>query len=209
MILLMMKDENARVRLKTILGEKKCIIIHNLVELNLHLSSIQNNAILFVDTTDLNISFTILKYVNENFPLTKSVLMSNFPHLKEGMEGLKYNIRGYCNILISDQNLKNLIKQVSNDMGWFTPEFINSLVGMVNFYDTKTKHLKQDLSILSRKELEIAGLVSRSYTNKDISKMLKISERTVKAHISACFEKFHINDRVSLAIIVNESKNDI
>ena len=42
-----------------------------------------------------------------------------------------------------------------------------------------------------------------SSNNKEIARDLNITERTVKAHLSACFEKLNISDRVQLALKVN------
>lgn len=43
-------------------------------------------------------------------------------------------------------------------------------------------------------------LISKGYVNKDISNELKITERTVKNHVSSIFRKINVNDRTQAAV---------
>jgi DNA-binding NarL/FixJ family response regulator len=49
--------------------------------------------------------------------------------------------------------------------------------------------------ILSRRELEVLGLVRQGFTNAEIGRLLEITERTAKAHISALLVKLEASDR--------------
>jgi DNA-binding CsgD family transcriptional regulator len=53
--------------------------------------------------------------------------------------------------------------------------------------------------ILTRRELQIAGLVSIGRLNKQIAALLKISEYTVSTHIRRIYSKLSINRRSLLA----------
>jgi DNA-binding NarL/FixJ family response regulator len=55
------------------------------------------------------------------------------------------------------------------------------------------------LELLTLRECEVARLVMQGASNADIGKELSITTRTVKAHISHIFEKFHVTKRVNLA----------
>ena len=59
---------------------------------------------------------------------------------------------------------------------------------------------------LSDREKEVCGLVSRGYTNKQISKSLHIAEPTVKTHLRNIYSKTDIHDRTNLVIRVLNSK---
>ena len=61
--------------------------------------------------------------------------------------------------------------------------------------------------VLSDREIEVSGLVSNGFTNKQIGKKLNISEATVKTHIRNIYSKTGIHDRTNLAIrILNSGK---
>ena len=58
------------------------------------------------------------------------------------------------------------------------------------------------LVCLTRREREVALLISRGSCNKEIAVKLKISERTVKAHLTSIFLKLGVSDRLQLAVYV-------
>ena len=51
--------------------------------------------------------------------------------------------------------------------------------------------------------LMVAGQVAHGASNREIAEALDITERTVKAHLSAIFEKLGVRDRVQLALAMN------
>lgn len=60
-----------------------------------------------------------------------------------------------------------------------------------------------DLAVLSGRERVVARHVARGATNREIARVLFISEGTVKNHVSAVLRKLHVRDRTALAITVN------
>lgn len=64
--------------------------------------------------------------------------------------------------------------------------------------DTKDKSRKFDFSLLSRREIEVARLAAKGYTNAQIAECLYISAETVKSHMNSILEKLHISSRKEL-----------
>jgi DNA-binding CsgD family transcriptional regulator len=56
---------------------------------------------------------------------------------------------------------------------------------------------------LTEREAEIAHLVAQGNNNKQIARMLEITERTVKSHLTEVFRKVGVNDRLSLALRIS------
>ncbi len=56
---------------------------------------------------------------------------------------------------------------------------------------------------LTEREIEVARQAARGRSNQDIADALGISERTVRAHLSATFEKLGVQDRLQLALRVH------
>lgn len=63
--------------------------------------------------------------------------------------------------------------------------------------------MPQQLTLLTERELEVANLISRGYSNRDIAKMLFISEHTVKDHTKNIYRKLEIHSRFELAALIN------
>lgn len=59
---------------------------------------------------------------------------------------------------------------------------------------------------LSERETEILKLVAKGFNNRDIAKLLYISEGTVKNYISNIYSKLDISDRSKLILYAIEKK---
>ena len=53
--------------------------------------------------------------------------------------------------------------------------------------------------VLSRRELEVAALIGRGYTNRRIATELAITERTVENHVSNILHKLELRSRTQIA----------
>jgi DNA-binding NarL/FixJ family response regulator len=63
--------------------------------------------------------------------------------------------------------------------------------------------VEPELNELTSRELMVAEQIARGATNREIAATLEMSERTVKAHLSAIFKKLGVRDRVQLALAMN------
>ena len=62
------------------------------------------------------------------------------------------------------------------------------------------------LDVLSPKEREVAELICLGYTNKDIAKVMFISEYTVKDHTKKIYQKMDVHSRFELATLVSKHR---
>jgi DNA-binding NarL/FixJ family response regulator len=58
---------------------------------------------------------------------------------------------------------------------------------------------------LSRRELEVLGLIARGATNREIAAKLFITEATVKTHLLHLFAKLEVNDRAAAVAAAYET----
>jgi len=65
-----------------------------------------------------------------------------------------------------------------------------------------SEHLR--LSRLSKREIEVIGYVSQGFTNKDIGRMLFITEGTVKVHVRSICRKLGVRTRTEAAMRATE-----
>lgn len=70
-----------------------------------------------------------------------------------------------------------------------------------------SRHQHNDpLSTLTRRELEILHEIAVGLKNREISKLLFISEETVKVHIRNILKKLHVHSRLEASLIYMRSK---
>lgn len=133
---------------------------------------------------------------------SKVICLSSYLEDSIGYKLLQKGVKAYGNNYMTPLNLKNVIETVNNDLLWVYPELMSFIITNSSFKEKKDKKI----DLLSAREYSVALEVSRGLSNKEIAKNLDITERTVKAHISSCFSKLALNDRVSLGILIKENQ---
>jgi DNA-binding NarL/FixJ family response regulator len=91
----------------------------------------------------------------------------------------------------------NLLMEGKN---YFNTEVANTIVSGIKSEsgDKNTGPEKQDLSILSKREIEVLKLFANGFSNKEISDKLFISLRTVETHKSNMITKLNLKSYVDL-----------
>lgn len=138
------------------------------------------------------------------YPELKVFLLSKEPNFSEGKEFLAYGIKGYGNAHMLEIHLNDAVKSIEAGNVWLYPEFIQSMIMMMTKDSSNEKSLAA-LEKLTPKEKEVANFIYQGLSNQEIAEVANISLRTVKAHISAIFEKTGVKDRVNLVVLMRKS----
>ena len=129
------------------------------------------------------------------------VVLSNVPEDAQGMAVLAAGATGYCSALTLPEVLHQVANVVEHGGLWVGPQLMRRF--MQGLAARNTGSTVPALNLLSQRERQVAEAASRGSTNKEIARAMGITERTVKAHLSAAFEKLGVRDRMQLALLVN------
>jgi DNA-binding NarL/FixJ family response regulator len=144
--------------------------------------------------------------IRESAPSSKFFLLSDRPNEDEGLTFLKLGIVGYGNTYISRGRLAEAVRVISNGGVWLGQKVMQRLIG--EMYARTVKQAPSDsekkLARLTRRERAVAELVARGQSNLEIAYHLKITERTVKAHLTSIYEKTGTGSRLNLALLINQ-----
>ena len=90
---------------------------------------------------------------------------------------------------------------------WLNQKVVDQLLGSNGNVKNGSKgdHHGSHVHELTPREIEIIKLVAYGLNNKDIAKTLKISDATVRHHLSSVYSKLHIDDRLNLAIFAYQT----
>lgn len=141
-------------------------------------------------------------------PASRIFLLSDQPDHEEGFAFLKLGIVGYGNSYISAERLAEAVHVITSGGVWLGQKIIQQLI--LEAYKNSGKNVENieaTLAVLTPKERRVADLVARGETNLEIAADLAISERTVKAHLTSIYEKVHVGNRLSLALLLNQGGN--
>jgi two-component system, NarL family, nitrate/nitrite response regulator NarL len=116
------------------------------------------------------------------------------------VEALQLGARGVVLKESATQLLLNSIRAVMAGQYWVGRETISNLVEYLRGLLAPPAAPKQKKFGLTPRELEIVSAVVAGFTNKDVAAHYKISEDTVKHHLSNIFDKLGVSTRLELAL---------
>jgi DNA-binding NarL/FixJ family response regulator len=123
-------------------------------------------------------------------------------------ELLFYMSRGAHGFLLSDQ-LGNLlvtaIKHVAAGSLWMPHKIVAGFVEKVVSEFTHVSKLFRVPCAVSPREQEVWTMINQGRSNKEIGDKLKITERTVKFHVSQLLSKLQVTNRRELMLIFGRS----
>ena len=154
-----------------------------------------------------------LRQVLQVKPDARAVLLSGVPEPTEGLRALNDGARGYTHAYGVPALLQEVALVIEHGGLWVGPDLLQRLVGSTYAALAAQQAVSKAQSpsntgsagpnawsLLSAREVEVARAVSAGRSNKEVADKMFISERTVKAHLGAIFEKLGVRDRLQLVL---------
>jgi DNA-binding NarL/FixJ family response regulator len=135
------------------------------------------------------------------------ILLTAAAEKNQIVEALQLGARG---VVLKDSATQLLLKAIHTVMAgeyWVGREAVSNLVQYLrNLVQASTEAAKHKKFGLTPRELEIISAVVAGFANKEIAEYFKISEDTVKHHLSNIFDKLGVSTRLELALFaVNQA----
>ena len=165
----------------------------------------QSNVVVF-DLAAKRISFPEYALELERRNLSARILLYGDEAKDEDL--LYYLSSGAHGFLLGDE-LGNLlataIKHVSTGGLWMSHKIVAQFVSKVVSEFSHVSKLFRAPQQVSPREQEVWTLINQGLSNKEIARNLKITERTVKFHVTQLLTKFQANNRRELMLIHGRS----
>jgi DNA-binding NarL/FixJ family response regulator len=135
------------------------------------------------------------------------ILLTAAAEKNQIVEALQLGARG---VVLKDSATQLLLKSIRTVMSgeyWVGRESVSNLVQYLrNLMQSSGEDARKKKFGLTPRELEIVSAVVAGYSNREIAGYFKISEDTVKHHLSNIFDKLGVSTRLELALFaVNQS----
>jgi len=142
-------------------------------------------------------------------PSIRVIVCADVPDDEQGLALLKAGVYGYCNTWMASAQLGRIIEQVKAGEVWVGRNLILRLINDLSAATQAESPMAHVcLKTLTQREYEVAKLIGEGNSNKRIANAMNITERTVKAHLSAIFRKTDCKDRIQLALLINQSPSE-
>ena len=123
------------------------------------------------------------------------------------LAALAMGVVACCDVTLQQNDLERIVDTVLQGSVWVSRATIPLLVVKLQEFSGRQGHdadvSPSPFNELTQRQREVAEMVSQGANNKQIASTLNITDRTVKAHLTAIFEKLGVSDRLQLALYVN------
>lgn len=149
----------------------------------------------------------VTRQIRHWLPRVSVIMLTAFEDEEQLFQSMKVGVAAYFLKDIEPSDLVSAVRQVFqgayliNDNVLSRPTVASRVLGvfheMAREEETEVTPL---YSPLSSREVEILDYIARGNSNKEIAKSLKISDQTVKNHITSILKKLSVNDRTAAVV---------
>lgn len=138
----------------------------------------------------------VLKALKDRKSKVKVLVLTAHNETEYLMKAVDIGINGYVLKESKSAELKKAIFTIADGETYIQP----SLIPALNSKMIQKNEDELKIDALTKREMEVLKEMSVGKFNRDIAKEMKISERTVKNHISSIFKKLEVTDRTQAAV---------
>jgi DNA-binding NarL/FixJ family response regulator len=141
-----------------------------------------------------------LDSIKQKDPDARIIILTIHQEREYLFQALQFGANGYVLKDADGAILVEAIRKVYQGEAYIQATMAKELIVEFKRYTSGDAGSTRKSSLLSERELEVLRLVAKGMLNKEIAKVLFISEKTVKNHISNIFRKLKVTDRTQAAI---------
>jgi len=147
----------------------------------------------------------------KQYPEMKMIVLASEKERKYVTEAIKVGAHGFLLKEMDVYSFIEAIRLVKNGTSYIHPiateELVNEFQHLIRRDEAKTKEQAQcPLHLYTKRECEVLQLLAKGKSNRAIASELKISEKTVKNHVSNLFRKMNVNDRTHAVVLAIRNK---
>ncbi len=137
------------------------------------------------------------------------VALADIPSEAQALACLAAGARGYCNTHAVPELLRRIGDVVVQGGLWIGESLMQRLLqGTARMpLLARVTDPPEWAALLTERERQVAEAVAKGMSNKEIARELGITERTIKAHAGAIFEKLGVRDRLQLSLLIHGRKS--
>jgi len=153
---------------------------------------------------------TATRRIRNSVPSTRVIVLTNHDQDELVFSSILAGASGYLLKEVTAAQLANAIRTVADGFSLIYPSIAARVLdefGRLRSSPVEgASHGEQDEGYhdLTAREREVLLLIAHGRSNKEIGGELKISERTVKTHVSNIFGKLELSDRTQVALYAHK-----
>jgi DNA-binding NarL/FixJ family response regulator len=175
----------------------RCVGSHASAEEALELIPAENPDVVLMDINLNGMSgIECVSRLKDKSPAIQVLMLTTYEDGDTIFDSLRAGANGY---LLKNMPREELVQAVEQVHLGGSPMSLQIARKVINYFHRDSKSASE-LEHLTARELEILRLLAKGYMYKEIADQLTISMSTVRTHVSAIYEKLHVQSRTAAAM---------
>jgi two-component system nitrate/nitrite response regulator NarL len=146
-----------------------------------------------------------IRLIQQKYENAKIIVLANTPNQAEAFHAMSMGVVAYSHAYSPVLVLAEIKTVISHGGVWLGQDLLKRIIEVsTSLAGNQAEQVNQHLKSLTKREKEVAVEAAKGLSNKEIARILNITERTVKAHLSSTFERLGAKDRLHLALMLNK-----
>ena len=151
----------------------------------------------FIDINKNNINIVErLSKIRNKFKSSKIMILDSQKDIELFIKSVDYGIDGYILNIDDKDEFIYIIKRVLNGKKFYDSELLQ--------YSISEKKTNNEIDLTNR-EKSVLNYVCKGLSNKDIAKELKVTDYTIKKHVSNILSKLHLRNRQDIILYAQDN----
>lgn len=143
--------------------------------------------------------FETVKWLSENYPLVKVLVVSMVQKEEVIVKMLRYGVKGYLCKDVEPKELGEALHSVINKGYYYTDFITGKLVHSIQNTNENIA-VKNAENLMNEREKQFLKLACSEMTYNEIAAQMFLSPKTIDGYRNSLFEKLNVKSRVGLAL---------
>lgn len=144
--------------------------------------------------------FSALAHVRGQQPGLPVVMVSAQEDVRVIRRAIGHGASGYIPKSASVETIVVAVRRVLDGDIWLPPHLADTFAALDPAEATAAARIAE----LTPQQFRVLGMIAEGLLNKQIAYELKVSEATIKAHMTAIMRKLHVSNRTQVALIARQ-----
>jgi DNA-binding NarL/FixJ family response regulator len=138
-------------------------------------------------------------------PQVRVIMLTTFDEDEYVARALSVGAAGFLLKAADPKELILGVRSVADGAAFLSPRIAQKVITRLGDGLTRADAARTRIAGLTTRERDVLVLVGRGLSNQEIARSLKVTEGTVKTHVSAILQRLTLNNRVQAAILAYEA----
>ncbi len=161
-------------------------------------------ALVVLDCGDRERGLAAVQAISAGSPATRIVVFTASESVEEAVRALDAGASGYVSSASTGDELIAAVEAVLGGDTFISQRIASKVIAALRM--VAARKAERQAQMLNVREEQIARLLLKGKTNKEIAKALALSEKTVKHYMSLLMQKLAARNRLELALAIRKSE---